>query len=143
MRFVTVAENLGPAKVPGADHSHKFDKYGMLPGTAWKLDETGERTLVRIDKALAEAARYDWMIANIDGRNVAEFLAGGLRFAQPIHDDPKAKDTRLGSSRLRKLRKPKHEAPGVAPEVPTSDDPEPAPRKAKVRRPKRELTIEL
>jgi hypothetical protein len=127
MRIVTVCQNDGPRKVSGADHDRKIDHWTMLPGTAWKLDdERREHSVVPITKAQAGAARYDWQSRHIDGRTVAIFLLDGAEHGQPMSADPRARESRLGSSR--KVRQPRRQAPGVAPEAPAA---EPAPARSR------------
>lgn len=118
MRYITPATNLGPHKVPGADHTEKMDLFQLAPGRAWKInDETRDHTVVEVDGKVSSLAKYQWIRRWIDGRSVVVFSAGGLEFAQPTENDPKARDKSLGSTRKRRTKEPRHDAPGVAPKA--------------------------
>lgn len=111
MRQVTVAESLGLRDVPGAHH--KSTAYRLVAGTVWKIDdEKRDHLVIQVDEKVAKAAKYTWTLRWIDGRSVAVFEVGGVELAQPVAEDPKARDRRLGSTRLRRQRR---DAPGVAP----------------------------
>src|SRR5512133_1044058 len=95
----------------------------MSPGTAWKIDVYGKHEVVEIDEATAKKSIYTYCTAHFDGREMAIFDVGGQEYRQPTEDDPKATERRLGSKRkIRKLKKQRREAPGVARAVSWEND---------------------
>lgn len=134
MSHVETARNLGPHRVPGADHKDEFDKFAMAPGAAYRLADDGSHTVVRIDEKVAKAAVYDWVKSWIEGRTVAEFVLGPVRFAQPTNDDPRRTERKVRTPRVR-------EAPGVAP--PVEEPAERPPARARTPKAKKPLSIVL
>lgn len=121
MRYVTVAE-VREIKKPGKkDGWYEHAVYRMMPGTAWKIDPYGSHQVVEVDEDLCKKiAKEDtgYCHAHFDGRNMVIFKVGEDEYMQPTADDPRATENRLGSKRAkRKARKPRRDAPGVAPQA--------------------------
>lgn len=116
MRKITVAEHKGEHKPKGCDH--KCNLYVMRAGTAWKLDVYGNHQVVEILEGHAEQAEYTYCLMYFDGRQMAVFKIGEDEYLQPIAENPRATDDRLGSKRKkRKQKAPRRDAPGVAPQA--------------------------
>lgn len=127
MRKTTVAENLGEHTPKGCDH--KCRRFKMQPGTAWRLDVYGKHEVVQVDELIIRKATYDYCTKHFDGREMAIFNLGDTEYLQPVEEDPRATDARLGSKRkIRKLRKPKRDAPGVAKQAINWENEGPAPK---------------
>jgi hypothetical protein len=121
MRSVTVAEALSDHVPKGC--THKCRRYKLQPGTAWKMDVYGKHEVVKIDEATAKKAEYTYCTAHFDGREMAIFDVGGTEHRQPTEENDKATDNRLGSKRkIRKLKKQRKEAPGVAKAISWEND---------------------
>jgi hypothetical protein len=115
MRKITICTLHKTVKLP----THSYQIYRMQPGTAWKLDAYGKHEVVEVDEALCKKADHeDGCTMHFDGRGMMIFKVGEQEYLQPTEENDKATDDRLGKKRkIRKLRKPRREAPGVAPEA--------------------------
>jgi hypothetical protein len=133
LRKITICEDLGEKKVPGSDHSRKTSDYRMVPGTAWKTDDaTGTHSVVEVSKEICAKAKHTWCSRFVDGRTVIMFSYEGQEYCQPATEDERAREVRLGSTRkVRKLKAPRRQAPGVAEAA--AGEPEPERRQRKVR----------
>jgi hypothetical protein len=127
MRAVTVCQEMGEIVPKGYKHKCMLRK--MMPGTAWKLDRYGHHEVKEVGPGFVQKAEYDFCTMNFDGRPMALFMIDGEEYLQPLTDDPRAREDRLGSKRkLRKKKLIKHDAPGVAPEAPAAAPARPAKR---------------
>lgn len=126
MRKITVAKLHKTIKLP----THSYEVYAMQPGTAWKIDVYGQHTVVEVDEALCKKADHvDGCVMQFDGRQMAIFKVGEQEYVQPMIEDSRATDDRLGKKRKIRKRKasaPRRDAPGVAPQAVAADEPAPA-----------------
>lgn len=129
MKYVTPITRTGKQiKEPGA---FPYEKLLLTPGMAMAMTDSADHQIVEVDEKVCDRSYYIGSMFWYDGRTFAEFKGpGGARLAQPCSDDVRAK-----RPKPEKLRAPRHEAPGVAPPVETTelDVVEPKARRRKAR----------
>jgi hypothetical protein len=144
MRYVTVAENKGTHIPKGEKHHCRL--FRMLPGTAWKVDPYGKHEVVEVSEEQVKKSIYGYCTMHFDGREMAIFNIGEQEYLQPTAEHEKATDRRLGSKRkIRKLKKPRRDAPGVAPQAINAENegPEPQEDREEKRATKRARRLDL
>jgi hypothetical protein len=102
MKYVTPATEAGMRVPPGATHKQEYMEYRPTPGIFWRCvnEETGE--WVTVDRPDVKGLTSTWCIASITGRAAVTFEdKDGVRWAQPLEDDPRAKDRETGSTKKR------------------------------------------